>query len=84
MDNMRTHHAKLVMKAIKDLKINVIYLPPYSPDFNPIEKMCSKIKSVLRKLKIRDSKSLPNAVKYAFSKVCSLDCIGWFASCNIV
>jgi len=39
MDNMRTHHSKEVMKAIKDLKINVIYLPPYSPDFNPIEKM---------------------------------------------
>jgi len=46
MDNMRTHHANEVVKAIKDLKINVIYLPPYSPDFNPIEKMWFKIKSV--------------------------------------
>ena len=39
---------------IKDLKINVVYLPPYSPDLNPIEKMWSKIKSILRKLKARD------------------------------
>ena len=53
MDNMRTHHAKAVREVIDNLKINVIYLPPYSPDFNPIEKMWSKIKSILRKLKIR-------------------------------
>ena len=84
MDNMHTHHAEEVKKTIKDLKINVIYLPPYSPDFNPIEKMWSKIKSILRKLKIRDSKALPHAVEYAFSKVRSLDCAGWLASCNIV
>ncbi len=84
MDNMRTHHAKEVRKVIDDLKINVVYLPPYSPDLNPIEKMWSKIKSIFRKLKIRDLENLPNAVKYAFSKVCSLDCLGWFSSCNIV
>ncbi len=53
MDNMRTHHSKAVKKIIEELKLNVIYLPPYSPDFNPIEKMWSKIKAVLRKLKIR-------------------------------
>ncbi len=73
MDNMRTHHAKEVRKVIEDLKIKVIYLPPYSPDFNPIEKMWSKIKSILRKLKVRDSKALPHAVEYAFSKVRSLE-----------
>jgi len=71
-------------KIIQSLKINVIYLPPYSPDFNPIEKMWSKLKSVLRKLKIRNPEVLPNAVEYAFSKVYSLDCVGWFTSCNIV
>ena len=84
MDNMRTHHAKAVKKVIEDLKINVIYLPPYSPDFNPIEKMWSKIKSILRKLKARTLNVLPNAIEYAFSKICTLDCIGWFSSCNIV
>ncbi len=44
MDNMRTHHSKAVKELIDELKINVIYLPPYSPDFNLIEKMWSKIK----------------------------------------
>ena len=53
MDNMRTHHSKEVKKVLEDLKIKVIFLPAYSPDFNPIEKMWSKIKSVLRKLKVR-------------------------------
>ena len=84
MDNMRTHHAKAVREVIDNLKINVIYLPPYSPDFNPIEKMWSKIKSILRKLKIRALEALPDAVEYAFSKVSSSDCLGWFASCNII
>lgn len=84
MDNMRTHHSKEVKKVIADLKINVVYLPPYSPDFNPIEKMWSKIKSILRKLKARDLDTLPEAVAYAFSKICVFDCIGWFRSCNIV
>ena len=71
MDNMRTHHAKAVREVIDNLKINVIYLPPYSPDFNPIEKMWSKIKSILRKMKIRVLDALPDAVEYAFSKVFS-------------
>ncbi len=39
MDNMRTHNSKEVKKVIKIFKINVVYLPPYSPDLNPIEKM---------------------------------------------
>ena len=83
MDNMRTHHSKEVKKVIADLKINVVYLPPYSPDFNPIEKMWSKIKSVLRKLKARDLNNLPEAVRYSFSTICASDCLGWFNSCFI-
>lgn len=83
MDNMSTHHSKKVQKIIEELKINVVYLPPYSPDFNPIEKMWSKIKSVLRKLKVRILEDLPNAIKYSFSKVCALDCSGWFKACFI-
>lgn len=83
MDNMRTHRSKEVKKVIEELKINVVYLPPYSPDFNPIEKMWSKIKSVLRKLKVRILEDLPDAIKYSFSKVCASDCLGWFNACFI-
>ena len=84
MDNMRTHHAKEVKKVIEELKINVIFLPPYSSDYNPIEKMWSKIKSVLRKLKARSDSDLTAAVKKAFELVSSGDCLGWFDSCFIV
>lgn len=84
MDNMRTHHSKAVKEVIEELKINVIFLPPYSPDFNPIEKMWSKIKSVLRKLKVRDLNLLSDALEYAFSCVTNSDCYGWFSSVGIV
>ena len=84
MDNMRTHNSKEVKKVIKIFKINVVYLPPYSANLNPIEKMWSKIKSILRKLKARDLNTLLDAIGYAFSKICVSDCIGWFHSCNII
>ena len=83
MDNMRTHHPKEVKKIIEELKINVVYLTPYSPGFNPIEKMWPEIKSVLRKLKVRVLESLPDAIKYSFSMVCESDYQGWFHSCFI-
>ena len=81
MDNMRTHHAKDVQKIVKELKMNVIFLPPYSPDFNPIEKMWSKIKSILRKLRSRTLTELSESIKQAFSKITVSDCYGWFSSC---
>lgn len=84
MDNMRTHHSRDVKKVIEEYKINVLFLPPYSPDFNPIEKMWSKVKSVLRKLKIRDLNNLSDAIKFAFSSVVTSDCVGWFCSAFVV
>ena len=83
MDNMCTHHSKEAKKIIEELETNVVYLPPYSPDFNLIEKMWSKIKSILRKLKIRTLENLPDAVRYSFSTICASDCLGWFNSCFI-
>lgn len=80
MDNMRSHHVKAVAEAANEAHITVLYLPPYSPDLNPIEKMWSKIKSVLRKLKVRTLIDLPNAIKQAFQTVSVSDCEGWFKS----
>ena len=81
MDNMRTHHANAVKELAKRLHIRILYLPPYSPDLNPIEKMWSKIKSILRKTKARTKENLQKAVDYAFKKISVSDCVGWFASC---
>ncbi len=52
MDNMRTHHVKEVQTLLQRAGMKLLYLPAYSPDLNPIENMWSKIKAILRKLKI--------------------------------
>ena len=52
MDNMRTHHVKEVRTLLQEAGLKLLYLPAYSPDLNPIENMWSKIKAILRKLKI--------------------------------
>ena len=65
MDNMRSHHVKKVAEVLRKANIDFLYLPPYSPDFNPIEKMWSKIKSFLRKVKVRAASLLPDAIKNA-------------------
>lgn len=84
MDNMRSHHAKTVKNFLDASGIRYLYLPPYSPDFNPIEKMWSKIKAYLRKVKVRLTTELPNAIDNAFLTVCPSDCSGWFSSCYFV
>ena len=81
MDNMRSHHVNKVSEVLQKAKIQLLYLPPYSPDFNPIEKMWSKMKAIMRKMKIRDSTLLPDAVKKAIGYVRISDCKGWFRSC---
>lgn len=83
MDNMRSHHVKKVADILEKSEMKLLYLPPYSPDFNPIEKMWSKIKSVLRKLKTRTLDALPAAIDSAFSSVSASDCMGWFSSCYV-
>jgi len=83
MDNMRSHHVKDVKDVIEKAGMVLLYLPPYSPDFNPIEKMWSKIKSILRKLKIRVSTELPAAINNAFSQITVTDCQGWFRSVGL-
>ena len=84
MDNMRSHHAKAVKEVLNASGIKYLYLPPYSPDLNPIEKMWSKIKAYLRKVKVRTAPELPDAIERAFSTVRFSDCLGWFRSCNYV
>ena len=80
MDNIRSHHVKEVSEIIKcsPKHLTLLYLPAYSPDFNPIEMLWSKIKSVLRTMKIRDISMLTDAIKTAFLKITSSDCVGWF------
>ena len=82
MDNMKSHHAKAVKKLLDSSGIRYIYLPPYSPDLNPIEKLWSKVNAFLRKFKTRTLDTLPDAIQHAFQNVSPSDCSGWFKFCD--
>ena len=74
--------AKAVRNLLDSSGVRCIYLPPYSPDLNPIEKLWSTVKSFLRKFKARTLDALPNAIQCAFQTVSPSDCSGWFHSCG--
>jgi len=82
MDNLSSHKVKGVCEAIEAVGADVWCLPPYSPDLNPIEKMWSKVKAILRSIKARDFKTLIDAISIALRKVTSSDLIGYFQSCG--
>ena len=60
----------------------VRFLPPYSPDLKPIEKMWSKIKAYLRKVEARTKETLLTAIAAALETASASDALGWFASCG--
>lgn len=78
MDNLRTHHIRAVSELLHDAGAQTLYLPPYSPDLNPIEKLWSKVKAILRKLRIRSPDALNTAIRFALDQVSTDDCAGWF------
>lgn len=78
-DNYSIHKGKEIEKAIIAAGARLIYLPPYSPDFNPIENCWSKIKSILRSIGARNYKDLDSAISQAYSQVSSKDIHGWFS-----
>ena len=78
MDNLRCHKVKGIKQAIEKAGAHILYLPPYSPDLNPIEQMWSKIKSLLRKVKARSIDALLKALPVAFNAITVQDILGWF------
>ena len=80
MDNMRSHHVKAVGELLEEKGIIPLYLPPYSPDLNPIEKMWSKVKAILRCWKIRTPEALSDAIRKALDLISVQDCQHWFAA----
>jgi transposase len=82
LDNLSAHKNQETRDLIESVGAQVWFLPPYSPDLNPIEKMWSKIKSILRKLKARTEKELINAIAKALEAVTASDVRGWFESCG--
>jgi len=79
MDNLSSHKVSGITELIEAAGAKVLYLPPYSPDFNPIELMWSKMKAALRKLKVRSEDLLDAAIVSALDTVSVSDISHWFA-----
>ena len=79
MDNLTSHKVKGVIDPIIAAGASVIYLPPYSPDLNPIEMMWSKMKAYLRKVKARTNELLETAIAEALGCITTSDILAWFA-----
>lgn len=82
MDNLAVHKSPEVLRLVAAAGAEVRFLPAYSPDLNPIEKMWSKIKALLRSAEARTPEQLDHAISLAFSKITAKDAAGWFASCG--
>ena len=83
-DNLSSHKALGARKAIEAAGCQFLFLPPYSPDFNPIEEMWSKIKECLRDIGAREFEALFSAIGDAFSQISPSDCQGYFRHCGHV
>jgi transposase len=82
MDNLSAHKGGRVKEIIEGRGCELIYLPPYSPDFNPIEQAFSKIKGILRRAGARTRESLIEAMGVALRAVSAGDARGFFGHCG--
>jgi transposase len=82
LDNLATHKVAGVAELVAACGARIEYLPPYSPDYNPIERCWSKIKTYLRKAKARTYRALLKALREAFATITEADLCAWIAYCG--
>ena len=82
MDNLSAHKLPHIQTLIEASGATLRWLPAYSPDLNPIEKMWSKVKEYLRAAKARTYEALVAAIARALQSVTATDAANWFASCG--
>jgi len=82
MDNLSPHKSDPTLALIQEAGAEVLFLPAYSPDLNPIEKMWSKIKNYLRSAEARTEAALMAAIGAALQTVTPRDAVNWFACCG--
>ena len=78
MDNLSSHKANGVRESIAAAGAGLLYLPPYSPDLNPIEKAWAKLKQLLRFTKVRTREALDQAIAQLLPSITSEDANAWF------
>lgn len=82
VDNYSVHQSSKVRRLIEAHGCYLINLPPYSPDFNPIEQAFSKVKAYLRKVAARTTERLEKAIATALQAITPQDARGWFRHCG--
>ena len=82
MDNLSPHKSDQTLGLLTAAGAAVLFLPAYSPDLNPIEKMWSKVKGLLRGAEARTAGDLIAAIGQALAKITPQDALGWFTSCG--
>lgn len=82
MDNLSSHKDRQSLEMLKQAGVTVRFLPAYSPDYNPIELMWSKVKALLRKMEARTNDALFQAIGDALSQITQKDATHWLAHCG--
>lgn len=82
MDNLQVHKSARVRELVEGAGAEVLFLPPYSPDLNPIEEAFSKVKGILRRIGARTREALVEATGRALDAVSRRDAVGWFGHCG--
>lgn len=82
MDNLEAHKVAGVKELIEAAGARLVSLPPYSPDFNPIELAWSKFKSHLRRVAARTKRTLARAIKEGLARISAQDARSYFAHCH--
>lgn len=82
MDNLSSHKVPGVRDLLRQRGAELLYLPPYSPDLNPIEKAWAKLKQLLRAAKARSADTLDQAITNALPNITPNNATAWFRLCN--
>jgi transposase len=82
LDRLGAHRTARVRELIEGRGCDLVFLPSYSPDLNPIEEAFSKIKNLVRKAGEREREALNEAIAQALRAIRLRDVVGWFAHCG--
>jgi transposase len=82
LDGLGAHRTDTVRELIEQKGADLLFVPSYSPDLNPIEEAFSKIKNIVRKAQARTREALVEAIALAISALTLEDVMGWFAHCG--
>ena len=80
LDNLPAHKGSPIRQAIESTGASLLFLPPYSPDFNPIENAFSKLKALLRRATARTVEDLWRAIRDAIDTITPTECANFFAA----